>query len=90
MNTAPVFWKMVVKYARLKNRTNYYIAIHYSMESLYIYRPLYLHQGMDDSVAHDPSVAQSTYNANELRFLYHYLHPMCYVMDVMTNLRQYN
>ena len=28
-------------------------------------------------------------NVIELRLLDHFLHPMCYVMDVMTNLRQY-
>ena len=40
-------------------------------------------------VPHDPKVAQPTYNGNDFRFLDHYVHPMCYVMDVMTNLRQY-
>ena len=28
-------------------------------------------------------------NVIELRLLDHCMHPMCYVMDVMTNLRQY-
>ncbi len=41
------------------------------------------------NVPHDPLVAQSTYNVNELHFLDHYEQPMCYVMDVMSNLRHH-
>ena len=42
------------------------------------------------NIPHDPLVAQSTYNVNELRFLDHYEQPRCYVMYVMTNLRHHS
>ena len=41
------------------------------------------------NVPHDPYVAQSPYNVNELRFLDDYEQPRCYVMYVMTNLRHH-
>ena len=41
------------------------------------------------NVPHDPYVAQSTYNVIELRFLDDYEQPRCYVMYVMTNLRNH-
>ena len=34
-------------------------------------------------------VRMTTYNVDELRFLDHYVHPRCYVMDVMANLWKY-
>ena len=44
----------------------------------------HLHQCVNDhlvvNVPHDPLVAQSTYNVNELRLLDHYEQPRCYVI----------
>ena len=37
----------------------------------------------------NPYIVKSMSNVIELRLLDHCVHPMCYVMDVMTNLRQY-
>ena len=45
---------------------------------------------MDDKeVQHEPYIVKSMSNVIELRLLDNCVHPMCYVMDVMTNLRQY-
>ena len=41
------------------------------------------------NVQHEPYIVKSMSNVIELRLLDHCVHPMCYVMDVMTNLRQY-
>ncbi len=60
------------------------ITYSYSMESIDIFTNVW----MIVNVPHDPLVAQSTYNVNELRFLDYYEQPR-YVMYVMTNLRHH-
>ena len=41
------------------------------------------------NVQHEPYIVKAMSNVTELHLLDHCVHPMCYVMDVMTNLRQY-
>ena len=41
------------------------------------------------NVPRDPLVAQSMYNANELRFIDDYEQPRCYGMYIMTSLRHH-
>ena len=62
------------------------ITYSYSMESIDIFTKVQ----MIVNVPHDPHVAQTTYNVNELRFLDHCVLPRCYVMDDMTNMRHHN
>ncbi len=57
----------------------------YSKDSIDIFTKIC----MIRNVQHEPQIVKSMSNVIELHLLDHCVHPMCYVMDVMTNLRQY-